>query len=63
MTEFSQLSSKAQIYRLRQAAFQALKAYPFEVRRLTLLNHGFNTTFRVDDTGSMPWPRTPTSPW
>lgn len=50
MTEFSQLSSKAQIYRLRQTAFQALKAYPFEVRRLSLLNHGFNTTFRVDDT-------------
>ncbi|GEM48460.1 phosphotransferase enzyme family protein [Deinococcus cellulosilyticus] len=50
MTEFSQLTAKAQIYRLRQAAFQALKAYPFEVKRLTVLNHGFNTTFRVDDT-------------
>ncbi|GGJ37506.1 phosphotransferase enzyme family protein [Deinococcus roseus] len=50
MTEFSQLSGKAQIHRLRKVAFEALGAYPFEVKKLSTLNHGFNTTFRVDDT-------------
>lgn len=45
---FSLLSQRAQVGRLRETALRALRAYPFEVRRLSLLNHGFNTTFRVD---------------
>lgn len=50
MTPFEHLSSRAQMHRLRQVALKALEAYPFEVRKLTVINHGFNTTFRVDDT-------------
>lgn len=34
--------------RLRGVARAALAQYPLEVRRLRLVNHGFNTTFRVD---------------
>ncbi len=36
--------------RLRPVALAALAHYPVEVARLRLLNHGFNTTFRVDTT-------------
>ncbi|WP_221088057.1 phosphotransferase enzyme family protein [Deinococcus aquaedulcis] len=49
-TPFAQLSRPAQVARLRASAQAALQAYPLEVRRLRLLNHGFNTTFRVDTT-------------
>lgn len=45
---FASLSQSAQVARLRITALKALQAYPFEVKRLRLLNHGFNTTFRVD---------------
>ncbi|GHF49808.1 Ser/Thr protein kinase RdoA (MazF antagonist) [Deinococcus metalli] len=45
---FAALTQRAQVARLRPSALEALRAYPFTVRRLRLLNHGFNTTFRVD---------------
>lgn len=45
---FTDLSQRAQVARLRPVALDALTAYPFTVRRVRLLNHGFNTTFRVD---------------
>lgn len=41
---------RAQVHRLRQVALEAIDAYPFEVRRLRLLLHAYNTTFRVDTT-------------
>ncbi len=45
---FASLSNRAQVGRLRLTALAALREYPLEVSRLRLLNHGFNTTFRVD---------------
>jgi len=47
---FEDLSTPAQVARMRRTAFAALADYPLEVARLRLLNHGFNTTFRVDTT-------------
>ena len=41
---------RGQVARLRPVAHAALAHYPVEVARLRLLNHGFNTTFRVDTT-------------
>lgn len=46
--EFSGLSDRAQVHRLRSVAFRALERYPIDVRRVRLQEHGFNTTFRVD---------------
>ena len=46
--EFGTLSTRAQVARLRWVAEEALSRYPVEVRSLRLLQHGFNTTFRVD---------------
>ncbi|MFC4639829.1 phosphotransferase enzyme family protein [Deinococcus hohokamensis] len=48
MPAFEQLSQRAQVARLRPTAQGALRAYGLEVTQLRLLNHGFNTTFRVD---------------
>ena len=48
---FADLSTRAQVHRLRQLALRALERYPIEVARLRLLEHGFNTTFRVDAVG------------
>ena len=48
--QFEELTSRAQSTRLRRTALDALQQYPIEVARLRLLNHGFNTTFRVDTT-------------
>lgn len=45
---FAELSTRAQVHRLRQLALRALDRYPIDVARLRLLEHGFNTTFRVD---------------
>lgn len=45
---FDQMTSRAQVHRLRRTAVDALAQYPIEVARLRLLNHGFNTTFRID---------------
>ena len=45
---FADLSPRAQSGRLRKVAAAALARYPVRVRSLTLLQHGFNTTFRVD---------------
>ncbi len=47
---FEELSVRGQVARLRPVALAALAHYPIEVARLRLLNHGFNTTFRVDTT-------------
>jgi Ser/Thr protein kinase RdoA (MazF antagonist) len=48
MTAFKDLSTRAQIARLRPIAEQALAGYDLLEPRLKLINHGFNTTFRVD---------------
>ena len=45
---FADLSPRAQSGRLRKVATEALSWYPVRVRSLKLLQHGFNTTFRVD---------------
>ena len=46
--EFGTLSTRAQVARLRPVAEEALSRYPVDVSSLRLLQHGFNTTFRVD---------------
>jgi len=46
--EFRALSPQTQKLRLRRDALRVLEAYPLKVARVTCLNHGFNTTFRVD---------------
>jgi Ser/Thr protein kinase RdoA (MazF antagonist) len=48
-SEFAALTTRQQVNKLRAVAFEALRAYPLEVKRLRLLSHGFNTIFRVDD--------------
>jgi Ser/Thr protein kinase RdoA (MazF antagonist) len=48
-SEFAALSSRQQVHKLRAVALEALRAYPLEVKRLSLLSHGFNTIFRIDD--------------
>jgi Ser/Thr protein kinase RdoA (MazF antagonist) len=45
---YEDLTMRAQIHRLRQVALAALDDYPFEVQRLRLILHAYNTTFRVD---------------
>lgn len=45
---FENLSNRAQVCRLRRVAVAALARYPIEPRQLRLLNHDFNTTYRVD---------------
>ncbi len=45
---YEELSMRAQVHRLRQVALAALEQYPFEVRRVRLLLHSYNTSFRVD---------------
>ncbi len=45
---FEQLSERGQVMRLRRTALDVLGQYPVEVRSLRLLDHGYNTTFRVD---------------
>ena len=47
---FEERSVRGQVARLRSVAIAALHQYPLEVARLRLLNHGFNTTYRVDTT-------------
>ncbi|MDP2292196.1 MAG: phosphotransferase [Actinomycetota bacterium] len=46
--KFEERSVRGQVARLRPTALEALRAYPIEVTGLRLLQHGFNTTFRVD---------------
>jgi Ser/Thr protein kinase RdoA (MazF antagonist) len=48
MTPFAQRSSRSQVATLRPIAMQALAAFDLASPRLKLLNHGFNTIFRVD---------------
>lgn len=48
MAEYHEVSYHAQVLRLRPTAMQALARYPLEVARLSILNHGYNSTFRVD---------------
>jgi Ser/Thr protein kinase RdoA (MazF antagonist) len=48
---FEERSRRAQIAVLRQHAVEVLRRYPIEVDGLRLLNHGYNTTFRVDASG------------
>lgn len=48
MPSFEQLSQRTQVARLRPTAHAALRGYTLDVTQLRLLNHGFNTIFRVD---------------
>lgn len=48
--DFIKLSKRAQVSRMRSVALEAVRHFPVSVARLTLLEHGFNTTFRVDTT-------------
>lgn len=48
LMRFEDRSVRGQVARLRPTALEALRQYPIEVASLRLLNHGFNTTFRVD---------------
>jgi Ser/Thr protein kinase RdoA (MazF antagonist) len=50
MIPFALLSTRAQILRLRREALIILEQYPIRVARIRCINHGFNTTFRVDTT-------------
>jgi Ser/Thr protein kinase RdoA (MazF antagonist) len=45
---FKELSRHAQVVRMRSLAGNALAHFEIGVEKLTLLEHGFNTTFRVD---------------
>jgi Ser/Thr protein kinase RdoA (MazF antagonist) len=45
---YGRLSTRRQVASAKGAALRALAAFPVEPVRLRLLNHGFNTTFRVD---------------
>jgi Ser/Thr protein kinase RdoA (MazF antagonist) len=45
---FAERSRAAQVRLLRTTATEALARFPVDVRRLRLLSHGYNTTFRVD---------------
>lgn len=47
---FEDRSVRSQVAQLRPIAFDVLRQYPITVASLRLLNHGFNTTFRVDTT-------------
>jgi len=49
-SNFIALSKRAQVSRMRAVAVEALRSFPVSVGRLTLLEHGFNTTFRIDTT-------------
>ncbi len=46
--DFIALSKRAQVSRMRSVAIEAVRHFPVSVARLTLLEHGFNTTFRID---------------
>ena len=46
--DFVDLTSRAQVHRLRSAAQEALAQYPVEVTGLRLISHAYNTSFRVD---------------
>lgn len=45
---FEERTAAVQVARTRRIAVTALTHYPITVARLRLLNHGFNTIFRVD---------------
>ncbi|MBK8447741.1 MAG: phosphotransferase [Micropruina sp.] len=45
---FAEVTSRTQVNRLRRLAREALPAWGLGDASLTLLNHGYNTTFRVD---------------
>ncbi|MEO6653172.1 MAG: phosphotransferase [Ilumatobacteraceae bacterium] len=47
---YEDCSGRAQIAQLRRVALAAVERYPFEVLRLRLLLHEYNTTFRIDTT-------------
>ncbi|MEZ5296070.1 MAG: phosphotransferase [Ilumatobacteraceae bacterium] len=49
-TPFAERSTRSQVSRLRRVAERAVADYPFDVDRLRLVLHGYNTTFRVDTT-------------
>jgi Ser/Thr protein kinase RdoA (MazF antagonist) len=48
MRPFEQLTSRGQAVRLGRLAASVLPAYELDGARLSLVNHEFNTTFRVD---------------
>lgn len=48
MAPFAQASYNAQVSRLRQLATSALKHFPVRAKAMHFINHGENTTFRVE---------------
>ena len=48
---FEELTPTGQIRRLRSVAFEALRQYDLEVRRISYAARAFNTVFRADTTG------------
>ena len=48
MKPFETLTHRGQLRRLRRLAFETLRDYAIDEPRLTALQHGDNTTFRVD---------------
>jgi Ser/Thr protein kinase RdoA (MazF antagonist) len=48
--KFAERSERSQILRLRRDASSILEQYPIRVARFSCINHGFNTTFRIDTT-------------
>ena len=48
MIAFADLPRGAQLVQLRRAALKVLERYGLGASRLRLLDHGYNTTFRVD---------------
>ncbi len=49
MKEFSKLSYKGQVSRLRELAEKALTHYSIKVSKIKFINHGENTTFKITD--------------
>ncbi len=47
---YAELSTRAQILRLRSEALTILEQYPIAVARVRCISHSFNTIFRVDTT-------------
>lgn len=47
LTNFSQMTYRAQVLRLKRLGQMALHRYPIQVKQIFFIHHGENTTFRV----------------
>ena len=54
MRAFEQLTARGQLRRVRKLAEQALESFDLADPVLTFVQHGENTTYRVDDRGHVP---------